>query len=47
MTIDPNSFDEPVRDYIFDQTESVNDLIEAMAKAGDLRLQSLLELRIC
>ena len=34
MAIDPNSFDEPVKDYVFDQTKSVNDLIEAMAKAG-------------
>ena len=34
MAIDPDSFDEPVKDYVFEQTKSVNDLIKAMSNAG-------------
>ena len=51
MAIDPNSFDEPVKDYIFEKTKSVNDLIEAMANAGGFtatklaRAKQLLELQ--
>ena len=51
MAIDPNSFDEPVKDYVFDKTSSVNDLIEAMSNAGGFtatklaRAKDLLELQ--
>ena len=51
MAIDPDSFDEPVKDYVIGNTKSVNDLIEAMSSAGGFtatklaRAKELLELQ--
>ena len=51
MAINPDDFDEPVKDYIFRNTKSVNDLINSMSNAGGFtatklaRARDLLELQ--
>ena len=45
MTIDPDDFDKPVEDYVFDEASSVSSLIDQMASAGGFTATKLAHAR--